>query len=88
MIHSQDNSTPSTQELLPNSGKTDTDTMPAPGLLPADPLPNPEPAAPSLDQPDSGVFRHLPVKPPQPSQSKHQNRSTSHHNGDDTNRLG
>jgi hypothetical protein len=90
MTHSQDNSTQSTQELLPNSGKTDTDTdtdiTPAPSHPPADPLPNPEPATPSLDQPDPGVFRPLPVKPLPPGQSKHQNRPTSHRNGDDANR--
>jgi hypothetical protein len=31
-----------------------------PAQPPADPLPNPEPAAPSLDQPDPGVFHHEP----------------------------
>ncbi|MBS1798555.1 MAG: hypothetical protein JSS95_01885 [Acidobacteria bacterium] len=29
-----------------------------------DPIPNPEPAAPSLDEPDPGVFHHDPQKPP------------------------
>jgi len=29
----------------------------------ADPIPNPEPAAPSLDEPDPGVFHHDPKKP-------------------------
>jgi hypothetical protein len=33
--------------------------------LPLDPIPNPEPASPSLDQPDPGVFHHNPTKPPQ-----------------------
>jgi hypothetical protein len=28
-----------------------------------DPIPNPEPAAPSLDQPDPGVFHHDPARP-------------------------
>lgn len=30
-----------------------------------DPLPNPEPSVPSLDQPDPGVFHHEPAKPQQ-----------------------
>jgi hypothetical protein len=30
-----------------------------------DPIPNPEPASPSLDEPDLGVFHHDPAKPPQ-----------------------
>jgi hypothetical protein len=30
-----------------------------------DPIPNPEPASPSLDVPDPGVFHHNPAKPPQ-----------------------
>lgn len=29
-----------------------------------DPIPNPEPASPPLDQPDPGVFHHQPVPPP------------------------
>ena len=29
-----------------------------------DPIPDPEPASPSLDQPDPGVFHHDPAKPP------------------------
>jgi len=33
--------------------------------LPLDPLPNPEPASPSLDEPDPGVFHHDPNLPPQ-----------------------
>jgi hypothetical protein len=37
---------------------------PSPGL-PIDPIPNPEPASPSLDEPDPGVFHHNPAKPPQ-----------------------
>src|ERR1700722_12585644 len=32
---------------------------------PLDPIPNPEPASPSLDVPDPGVFHHNPAKPPQ-----------------------
>lgn len=28
-----------------------------------DPIPNPEPAVPSLDEPDPGVFHHDPQKP-------------------------
>jgi hypothetical protein len=28
-----------------------------------DPIPNPEPAAPSLDEPDPGVFHHDPRPP-------------------------
>jgi ubiquinone/menaquinone biosynthesis C-methylase UbiE len=28
-----------------------------------DPLPSPEPAVPSLDEPDPGVFRHVPILP-------------------------
>jgi hypothetical protein len=28
-----------------------------------DPIPNPEPAAPSLEEPDPGVFHHDPQKP-------------------------
>jgi hypothetical protein len=31
----------------------------------SDPIPNPEPASPSLDEPDAGVFHHDPSKPPQ-----------------------
>jgi hypothetical protein len=31
-----------------------------------DPIPNPEPAAPSLDEPDPGVFHHDPTRPPHP----------------------
>ncbi|RZU40579.1 hypothetical protein [Edaphobacter modestus] len=31
-------------------------------LTPADPIPNPEPASPSLDEPDPGVFHHEPGK--------------------------
>jgi hypothetical protein len=30
----------------------------------SDPIPNPEPASPSLDEPDPGVFHHDPAKPP------------------------
>lgn len=30
---------------------------------PADPIPNPEPAPPSLDEPDPGVFHHEPTRP-------------------------
>ncbi len=29
--------------------------------LPSDPLPDPEPAAPSLDTPDPGVYHHEPA---------------------------
>jgi hypothetical protein len=32
---------------------------------PFDPIPNPEPASPSLDEPDPGVFHHNPAKSPQ-----------------------
>jgi hypothetical protein len=35
-------------------------TPPAPAQ---DPIPNPEPASPSLDEPDPGVFHHNPTKP-------------------------
>jgi hypothetical protein len=59
MTHSTDNST---QDFLPG-GKTNS-TLPA--QPPPDPLPNPEPAAPSLDQPDPGIFHHDPVKPQRP----------------------
>ena len=31
---------------------------------PDDPIPNPEPASPSLDEPDPGVFHHDPRRPP------------------------
>ena len=31
---------------------------------PLDPIPNPDPASPSLDEPDPGVFHHDPAKPP------------------------
>ncbi|MDW5264961.1 MULTISPECIES: hypothetical protein [Acidobacteriaceae] len=31
-----------------------------------DPIPDPEPASPSLDEPDPGVFRHSPPKPAPP----------------------
>jgi hypothetical protein len=30
-----------------------------------EPISNPEPAPPSLDEPDPGVFQHNPTKPPQ-----------------------
>jgi hypothetical protein len=30
---------------------------------PPDPIPDPEPASPSLDEPDPGVFHHDPVRP-------------------------
>jgi hypothetical protein len=53
------------KDLPPDVGAT-APVHPAQPL--ADPLPNPEPAAPSLDQPDSGVFHHAPVKPLLPSQ--------------------
>jgi hypothetical protein len=46
-------------------------TQPSPNIpthRPADPLPNPEPASPSLDQPDPGVFHHDPVNPLPPDQ--------------------
>jgi hypothetical protein len=62
MNRSQEKSSQFTQELL--RGKTDTDVPPTPDHPPTDPLPNPEPAAPSLDQPDPGVFHRVPVKPP------------------------
>ncbi len=29
----------------------------------SDPVPEPEPAVPSLDEPDPGVFHHDPVRP-------------------------
>jgi hypothetical protein len=32
---------------------------------PLDPIPNPEPASPSLDEPDPGVFHHKRTEPPQ-----------------------
>jgi hypothetical protein len=35
-----------------------------PPVHPLDPIPNPEPASPSLDEPDPGVFHHNPAKPP------------------------
>jgi hypothetical protein len=38
--------------------------IPSPDLL-LDPIPNPEPASPSLDVPDPGVFHHNPTVPPQ-----------------------
>jgi hypothetical protein len=41
----------------------------APTPLPNDPLPNPEPSVPSLDQPDPGVFHHDPAKPQQARES-------------------
>ena len=34
-----------------------------PALVTPDPIPNPEPAVPSLDAPDPGVFHHNPQKP-------------------------
>jgi hypothetical protein len=38
-----------------------------PSITPAvnDPISNPEPAPPSLDEPDPGVFHHDPTRPPQ-----------------------
>ncbi len=36
-----------------------------PADQPPDPIPNPEPASPSLAEPDPGVFHHNPAKPPQ-----------------------
>ena len=62
MTHSADNSS---QNSPPGGEKSDPDTqtLPTHPLQPStDPLPNPEPAAPSLDQPDPGVFHHVPVK--------------------------
>jgi hypothetical protein len=38
-------------------------TTPPEPLLTPDPIPNPEPASPNLDEPDPGVFHHDPHKP-------------------------
>lgn len=68
--------TPSPLPILPVVGKVNpVDPLhpnePAPAhqiLSPSmslDPIPNPEPASPSLDEPDPGVFHHNPAKPPQ-----------------------
>ncbi|MDE1176194.1 MAG: hypothetical protein PW789_06245 [Edaphobacter sp.] len=38
-------------------------TAPPDKIVQPDPIPNPEPAAPSLDEPDPGVFHHEPGKP-------------------------
>jgi hypothetical protein len=39
---------------------------PEPSTIPSalEPISNPEPAPPSLDEPDPGVFHHEPTKPP------------------------
>jgi hypothetical protein len=34
---------------------------------PNDPIPDPEPISPSLDQPDPGVFHHTPANPSKPT---------------------
>ncbi|MBB5342906.1 hypothetical protein [Tunturibacter empetritectus] len=50
----------------PISTQTPTSTHETPrASQPLDPIPNPEPASPSLDEPDPGVFHHDPAKPPQ-----------------------
>jgi hypothetical protein len=68
--------TPSTLPIRPVIGKVNP-IAPLPPNQPApsnqisetpqipDPIPNPEPASPSLDEPDAGVFHHNPAKPPQ-----------------------
>ena len=38
------------------TAKRDSASEPFPPYGPADPIPNPEPAAPSLQQPDPGVY--------------------------------
>ena len=43
-----------------------------------DPLPDPEPSVPSLDQPDPGVFHHDPVKPDQLPNQAPRFTTTSH----------
>jgi hypothetical protein len=50
-----------------DSPQPENEITPAPP--PADPLPNPEPSVPSLDQPDPGVFRHPPATPQQATES-------------------
>jgi hypothetical protein len=63
MIYNPDPLTPlypaplSTDDLLARSALAD------PPAAELDPIPNPEPAAPSLDEPDPGVFHHEPRKP-------------------------
>jgi hypothetical protein len=62
MIYNPDPLTP----LYPAPFSTDDPLMRAASVEPvpsADPIPNPEPAAPSLDEPDPGVFHHDPRKP-------------------------
>ena len=72
---------PSTLPILPVVGKVNPISNPMAPLHPIpteipthetpqpsqslDPIPNPEPAPPSLDEPDPGVFHHDPTKPPQ-----------------------
>jgi hypothetical protein len=68
--------TPSSLPILPVVGKVNpvdplhpnhpvpVHQIPTPGH-PLDPIPNPEPASPSLDEPDPGVFHHNPTVPPQ-----------------------
>jgi hypothetical protein len=41
----------------------ETDLYPTPASR-EDPIPNPEPATPSLDEPDPGVFHHNPTRQP------------------------
>lgn len=65
---------PAFVESYPTTGESypPTYTVLAPLVIPPepvtipqpDPIPNPEPASPSLDQPDPGVFHHDPQKPP------------------------
>lgn len=68
---------PSLPPILPIAGPVDPvdplhphpriQLTPVPPITPTinDPISNPEPAPPSLDEPDPGVFQHDPTKPPQ-----------------------
>jgi hypothetical protein len=55
---------------------------PKPEHDPTDPIPDPEPASPSLDQPDAGVFHHQPgnnpIKPSNLPTSDQQKTSQKH----------
>ena len=55
--HPADHPTSPFDAQLPPNPSTPDDHFP-------DPIPNPEPASPPLDQPDPGVFHHQPVPPP------------------------
>jgi len=62
MIYNLDPLTP----VYPAPFSPDDPLTPAPPFVSNDPIPNPEPASPSLDEPDPGVFHHDPQPPKSP----------------------